>query len=245
MRYGIVSDIHSNLEALSAVLEVFGTVDMFLCPGDIVGYGPNPNECCSILRDLKPISVLGNHDAACVGRQSIEWFNPHAQAAILWTRERLAESHADYILGFPDIHSDERILMTHGSLRNPLDFEYIMSHWEAGESFPEMGDHPICFIGHTHIAEVYVQKADNLDADQISLYDGGKITVLPGYKYIVNCGSVGQPRDGNPLASYGIYDSDEGMIEVRRVEYDLAVTQNKMQEAGLPPALWQRLKYGM
>ena len=245
MRYGIVSDIHGNLEALSAVLEAIGAVDEILCPGDIVGYGPNPNECCEIISDLKAISVLGNHDAACVGLHNLEWFNPHAQTAILWTRDRLAKSHADRLLEHLEIHSGPEFLIVHGSLTQPLEFDYITSPWRAGESFAEMGKHAICFIGHTHIAEVYAHKLHHLGVDQIPMCEGGKITLAPSFKYIVNCGSVGQPRDGNPLASYGIYDSEENTIEICRVEYDMPTAQRKMIEAGLPDALWQRLEYGM
>lgn len=245
MRYGIISDVHANLEALNAVLERLNDVDAILCPGDIVGYGANPNECCAILRDLGATIVLGNHDAVCVGRMDIEWFNPHAQAAALWTAEHLAKQHSDYLLDLPLVERRQEFVVVHGSLAAPPEFEYITGPSQACRSFADMGEYALCFVGHTHVAEFYAQRIGNSGADQTLVPSPIKVRIKPGFHYIVNCGSVGQPRDGIPLASCGVYDTDSGTVEIIRVEYDIETAQAKMRDSGLPEVLWQRLEFGM
>jgi len=244
MRYGIISDIHSNLEALNAALESIQDVDVLLCPGDVVGYGPNPNECCELLREKQVVTILGNHDAAVIGSMPLDWFNPYARAAVEWTRDQLSPENHAYLEGLPLTHRSEHFIMVHGSLSSPELFDYITTPWDARPTFVEMPACAVCFIGHTHIAEFYSRKSGETWADQIGMAAGGTIDLKPGFLYIVNCGSVGQPRDFNPNAGVGVYDTEAAMVEIRRLEYPVSVTQEKMQDAGLPEPLWERLEYG-
>ena len=244
MRYGIVSDIHANLEALETALDSLGDVDALICQGDIVGYGPNPNECCDIIRERNAVTVLGNHDAAAVGCISLDLFNPYAREAIEWTRDQLTDANRDFLHGLPMIHRDEHFIMVHGSLNRPEEFEYIVSSWEARPTFAEMDPYKLCLISHTHIAEFYFQQLESEWADQVSMVSGGPIDLKPDFMYIINTGSVGQPRDFNPKAGFGVYDTDAGVVEIRRLEYPIEVTQAKMRGAGLPEPLWDRLEYG-
>lgn len=244
MIYGIVSDIHGNLEALRAVLDRIGKVDRLLCAGDVVGYGPDPEECFSLTRSLRAATVLGNHDAAVCGKMDLGWFNPDARAAAVWTRSMLSESSLQQLSLLPAALSFDEFVMVHGSLSAPMDFNYVFSASAARPCFDEMGDCSLCFIGHTHMSEVYVQECGTLSVDQIAFTDGGKLDLVPGFRYIVNFGSVGQPRDGNPQASCGIYDSGAQTIEVVRVRYDVFAVQKRMREMDLPEFLVKRLEFG-
>ena len=244
MRFGIISDIHSNLEALQQVLEKLRTVDKMICPGDIVGYGPDPRECCDALRALDCATVLGNHDAAVADRMEMSWFNPDAGRAIRWTRETLDDDSMHCLKSLPVTHWADEFIVVHGSLKDPLEFPYIFSPSAARPCFEEMKDYTLCFVGHTHIAEVYVQSIGSFGADQLEFARGGKLDFRPGFRYIVNCGSVGQPRDGNKDASFGIYDSEADIVEIIRVPYDIGAVQSKMRAAQLPRFLIERLEYG-
>jgi len=244
VRYGIISDIHSNLEALEAALDFLRDVDALICPGDIVGYGPNPNECCDIIRERNVLTVLGNHDAAAVGRMPLDWFNPFARKAIEWTADRLTAPNRLFLESLPPVHRSEHFVLVHGSLSSPERFDYIASPWEAGPTFAEMPPHDLCFIGHTHVAEYYPQRTGEFSADQVSMALGGTVALSAEFLYIINCGSVGQPRDYNPKAAVGIYDPEAGTVEIQRLEYPIAATQKKMRKAGLPKPLWTRLEFG-
>ncbi len=246
MRYAIIADIHGNLEAFNAVLNEIsdGDVDQFVCAGDIVGYGANPNECCSILRRLNAIVVLGNHDAVSINKLGLEWFNPHAKVSANWTSETLSKSNWDYLSQLEYTIHCEVFSLTHSSLRSPKEFSYIYSPIEANQCFDEMKDSTICFIGHTHIAEIYCKKNKDERIDHVRITEGGKIQLYPDYKYIVNCGSIGQPRDHNPRAAYALFDSENHTIEFRRVEYDIKSAQKKIISVGLPSFLAERLSYG-
>lgn len=245
MRYGIISDIHGNLEALRAVLERLGDVDKLICPGDIVGYGPDPNECCSIVMSLECETVLGNHDAAVADRIGIQRFNRNAKLAALWTRDVIDEGALNFLAHLPATCSREEFVLVHASLKNPLRFPYVSSAGSARECFEEMSDHALCFIGHSHISEVYVQKNESLDVDRLDFRRGGTLDLRREFRYIVNCGSVGQPRDGNPDASCGVYDSEADTVEIVRVPYDIAACQDKMRKAELPEFLIERLDCGV
>lgn len=245
MRYGIISDIHSNLTALDAVLEKLGDVDAMVSPGDVVGYGPDPNECCERLRSLGCITVIGNHDAAVAGLMDMSWFNADARRAALWTREVLSEANTRYIGALATSYASDHFLMVHATLAQPLAFHYVFSTSTARPCFEEMGDYKLCFIGHTHISEVYVQKVGTRTGiDQLSFRHGGRLDLRAGFRYIVNCGSVGQPRDGNPDAACGIYDSEANALEILRVPYDIGAVQSRMLAANLPGFLINRLEYG-
>jgi len=244
MRYGIISDIHSNLEALRAALEQIGEVDAYICPGDFVGYGADPNECCDIVRGLAPISVVGNHDAAVVGSFGLAWFNPIARAAAEWTASVLSEPNLAYLGRLKPTADIDSGIITHGSLDDPLDFRYIADSWTAAPTFDLMAETPVCFIGHTHIAEVYIAQPGVRGVDQIALTSGGRIEIKEGFRYMINCGSVGQPRDGEPTAACGLYDTGERTVKVMRAPYDVRTAQKKIRAAGLPQALADRLSVG-
>jgi len=244
VRYGIISDIHSNLEALEAALDSLQDVDALICPGDVVGYGPNPNECCDMIRERGVLMVLGNHDAAVVGRMALDWFNPFAREAIEWTANQLTAANRLFLEGLPLVHRSEHFVLVHGSLSSPEQFDYIASLWEAMPTFAEMPPHNLCFIGHTHIAEYYFQRTGELRADRMSMASGGTVELSAEFLYIINCGSVGQPRDYNPKAAVAIYDTEAGTVDIQRLEYPIAATQEKMREAGLPKPLWTRLEFG-
>lgn len=244
MRYGIVSDIHGNLEGLTAALTALGEIDVLICPGDIVGYGPDPNACCEIIRERNAICVLGNHDAVMVGELSLNWFNPVAAEALLWTREQITDENLSFLKELPLVHWNESFVLVHSSLSAPEEFDYITTAWDARPTFAEMGSCNLCIIGHTHIAEYYYQKVDGVWASRINMTPGGRIVLKEGVRYIVNSGSTGQPRDFDPRASAALYDSEAGTIDILRVEYPISLTQQKMRAAGLPEPLVQRLQYG-
>lgn len=244
MRYGIVSDIHSNATALRAVLERLGSVDKLISPGDVVGYGPDPNECCEMLRSRNCITVIGNHDAVVAGIIDSSWFNPDARQAALWNRDQLTAENLAYVGGLPVSYSADDFLLAHATLAQPLSFHYVFSPSTARRCFAEMTDYTLCFIGHTHISEVYVQRMGEQGADQLAFRKGGKVDLKDGFRYVVNCGSVGQPRDGNKDAGCGIYDSDEHTLEIIRVPYDVEQVQSRMRAASLPAFLISRLEYG-
>ncbi len=243
MIYGLISDIHGNLEALEAVLAELAGVEAFLCLGDIVGYGADPVACLQRVRALPDLTcVAGNHDLAAVGHYDVRWFNPYAGQAILWTSRQLAPEHKAYLSSLPLASDVPEAVLVHGSLAEPM--AYVTSAAEAMQCFDEMPD-GLCLIGHTHVAEYYRQRRETRFCEQVSLWGGGRVALEPDLRYLVNPGAVGQPRDGNPAASFGIYDADAKTIEVRRVSYDIPGAQAKMRQAGLPEYLIVRLTAGM
>lgn len=245
LRYGILSDIHSNLEALEVAIDSLSDADAFICLGDIVGYGPNPNECCEIIRSHNAVNVLGNHDAATTGNLSLEWFSHLARDAAEWTIDNLSAENQAYLQSIPYTHRIDGAVMVHGTLDSPEDFKYMMDELDSERTFEDMAVDIICLIGHTHVAEYYQKQSRSLHIKKFSMTYGGVIELKPDMQIIVNCGSVGQPRDGNRAASFGLYDSDAATIEIRRQSYPVEVTQKKMRDAGLQERLWTRLQYGM
>ena len=242
MRYGIISDLHSNYEALSAVLAQIDEhgVDRLLCLGDIVGYGPNPNECCDELRRRDCLAIAGNHDEAAISAEEPEAFNALARQAIAWTKGELSAANRAYLAELPREIDFERFSIVHGA---PIfHFDYILNVVDAQSAFPH-ATAPLTFIGHTHIAEVFFQD-DGGRAYHLKLANGGKIDIIDQCRYIINPGSVGQPRDHNPQASFAIYDEDRRVVEIRRVSYDVSRVQERMQRANLPPQLAERLTIG-
>jgi len=221
VRYGIIADIHGNLEALLAVLSrLEGKAEKLVCLGDIIGYGPDPNECCEILRKLGIPSVAGNHEKATTGELPLTWFNPNAAAAIRWTQKVILPENLEYIKGLPLTLDFPEFEIVHGSLVNPAE-EYLTSMAEAIPTFNLM-QKPLLFVGHTH-------RPLRLKYDK---------------KEIINPGSVGQPRDGDPWAAYFVYDTEKKEGELFRVNYDIEAVQNKMKAAGLPQFLIERLALG-
>ncbi len=240
MRYAVVSDLHSNLEALEAVLKEVQKegVDQLLCAGDLVGYGPDPAACLERLRKEGVQSVSGNHDLAAVGQMDLEWFNPYARAAAEWTMNHLPEREKQYLKDLPLIRKEGPVTLAHGSLHEPEQFHYLFDPEEAEPSL-KLQETPVAFIGHTHVPRIFIQTEEG-----ISLLDAGSIDLDPRSKYLVNVGSVGQPRDRDPRAAWCLYDEKAQHLEIRRVDYPIAQTQAKMRKARLPEFLIERLAYG-
>ncbi len=242
MRILIVSDIHANLAAFEAVLADAGAVDAVLCLGDIVGYGPDPNECVARLRALNPIvSLSGNHDWATLGKLDVEDFNGDAQKAIRWTQTVLTPDHRAYLAGLPPDGRLGDFTLAHASPRYPV-WEYILDTVTAAENFEHFST-PYCLVGHTHAASIFQQIGSNGSCDLL-LPEYGVPWGLGKQRLILNPGSVGQPRDADPRAAYAILDDEARTWEARRVAYPIEQTQARMREAGLPHRLIARLSYG-
>lgn len=245
MRYAIISDIHGNIEALERVLEELSDVDKVICLGDIVGYGANPNECCECIRSVCSIALMGNHDAAVIGIMDLCWFNPFAKDALLWTRQQLRQENLDFLKSLSSVKMvDNLFIAVHGSLRDPLE-EYILGEDVALASIRRMlSNVQVMFCGHTHIAEAYEWYPRTKVMGRVSLSKGGSIFISDERYYVINCGSVGQPRDYNPMASFLVYDAELKEVTVKRVRYDVDKAAKKIIEAGLPWALAMRLYCG-
>jgi len=210
--------------------------------GDIVGYGADPVACLKRVRALpRLICVAGNHDLAAIGRYDMTWFNPFARAAIAWTAEQLSAEHKSYLESLPlTAHADGAVIV-HGSL--PDEMDYITAPDEARVCFDAMpGD--LALIGHTHVTEYYRTHRGSRFPEQVPLWPGGDVEFRDGIRYIVNPGAVGQPRDGNPTASFGIWRVEDRVIEIKRVAYDMEAAQTKMKKAELPEYLVERLSGG-
>jgi predicted phosphodiesterase len=243
VKYLIFSDVHGNLEALSVVLEQIEAQkpDKVICLGDVVGYGPNPNECVQYVHEYAHITIMGNHDHAVLGLTDISYFNQYAKLAVLWTRQVLTDDHYRILQKYPLRISEEQILFVHSTPLHPERWDYIFNPLE-GQYYLQHLEEAICFIGHSHQPLFFKKDLE----DQI-IFDrkfSFSLPVQEGCKYIINVGSVGQPRDGNPDASFALYDTEKQIVEVKRLPYDLALTQQKMKDIGLPPFLIDRLAYG-
>lgn len=240
MRYAVLSDVHSNLEALDAAFALIRDDDAVLCLGDIVGYGPNPNECVEKIRARATATVLGNHDVAAIDDFGLAYFNPAAREAMKWTQGVLSAENRGWLdeLGY-EFRMPE-FLLVHGAPVNY--FEYILDKAAAARAFAAT-DAPIIFIGHTHIAEIYALHPDGT-IDHTHLQQGGEVPLREGVRYLVNVGSVGQPRDLNPRASFGFYDTVARTITVQRFDYPIASVQAKIASVHLPDALARRLLVG-
>jgi predicted phosphodiesterase len=238
--FAVISDVHSNLEALLAVLDDLKRIKIkdVLFLGDAVGYGPDPNECLSLLTKNCRILLAGNHDRAALDLREAQYFNPHAQAAVIWTAEVLSASSIRTLLNLPVIKAveEQNLLLVHSSPFEPEKWHYISSPAEATEAFDFFGER-ICLVGHSHVPFI----AEKPSSGKIQAYEE-EAEFRKGSRYLINVGSVGQPRDGDPRACYVIV-SDEGS-EIKRVEYPVNKTQKKMAEAGLPDMLIERLSYG-
>lgn len=244
MRFGVFSDIHSNLEAFEAILAFFKKerIQSFLCPGDIVGYGPNPNECVQLVSGLKRLQITGgNHDYAVVGMKDTSRFNDMAARALTWTKRRLKEETRGFLTRLPRLVDASLYTLAHGSPRDPID-EYLLTSRQYLDNL-EYFRTPVCFIGHTHVPSIFF--TDSLGRIQHKpLIEGETYAIDPQGKTIVNVGSVGQPRDGDTRAGAVIYDSDKNEIKMIRCAYDIKAVQDKMRQASLPLFLIERLNYG-
>jgi len=239
MRLAVLSDIHANLAALDAVCDELGSFDELWVLGDIVGYGPQPNEVIRRLQELGARAVTGNHDGAAIGTVDASWFNPDAQAAIEWTTTVLDENARAYLAALPEVRSDGELTAVHGSPREPI-WEYITDATIAAANLGAFETRH-CLYGHTHLPVVY--RSDGIHVTVIPATASSPI-VLDARRALINPGSVGQPRDGNPAASYLVLDYEAGTAEFHRVRYDIALTQRLMRDAGLPRWLVERLAIG-
>ncbi len=242
MRYAILADIHANLAALEAVLgdiEEKGGVDAWWCLGDIVGYGPDPSECIELLRKHNPVCIAGNHDLGAIGKLDLSYFNPAAATACQWTAGRLNPSDSKYLESLPLTVTKGDFCLVHGSPAEPL-LEYVVSTGIAAKNFAFF-DTPYCLVGHTHAPLAFKQVGATCSSITLSPNIG---LVLGAHRMIINPGGVGQPRDGDPRASYAIYESEGSVLRLHRVAYDINSTQDKMVRAGLPMPLVSRLQEG-
>jgi len=224
MRIAIISDIHSNLEALENVLRRIDSlkVDKVCCLGDIVGYGPNPNECVELIKKTTDIVVMGNHDSAVINQTDIILFNSYAKEATEWTRRVISDENYEYLLELPLKISKGNILYVHSTPLIPEDWNYILTQYGAEKQF-NFFDEEVCFIGHSHRAEIFHCVDD---------------------RKIINAGSVGQPRDGDPRACFAVYDTETKQCEFIREEYDITTVFKKIVKAGLNEFLGERLLVG-
>lgn len=239
MRLAVLSDIHANLAALDAVREDLPTVDETWVLGDIVGYGPQPNQVVQALQELGARSVMGNHDGAAIGTVDVSWFNPEAATAIEWTATVVDENARAYLASLPEVRRDGELTAVHGSPRDPT-WEYVTGPQVAAANLRAF-DTRLCLHGHTHVPVIFRAEEERIDV--VPATPDAPIRLNAG-RALVNPGSVGQPRDGNPAASYLVLDTDAGTAEFRRVRYDVARTQELMREVGLPMRLVERLSYG-
>lgn len=243
MKYGVFSDVHGNYQALKAVLEFYrkNGVEDFICCGDIVGYGPQPQECAETLRGLKNLAiVMGNHDAALAGKMDIKWFNTNAVWAIEFSRKMMTGCELAYVAALPERVDNPDFTLVHGSPRKPLT-EYMLSEMQFSDNADAWAVSP-CFIGHSHMPLYFRERPDSLPETDF-LKPLTKIS-LAGARVMLNPGSVGQPRDGDPRAACGIYDAEKKTFELYRVFYDVEATQRLMGELKMPALLAERLSFG-
>jgi diadenosine tetraphosphatase ApaH/serine/threonine PP2A family protein phosphatase len=235
VKLALLSDIHSNLEALDAVLEALPAVDRIIVLGDIVGYGPEPNEVIERLRSVQARAVRGNHDQAMLDPSMLEQFNPHAAAAARWTRDVLTPDSLAFLDELPFYGRIGRHRVVHGSPRKPYIWEYILDELQALEILVRLGER-YCFFGHTHLPRIFTESGEQIP-------EGEDWIELPP-SALVNPGSVGQPRDGNPDAAFAVVDLSRPAVLFQRVPYDVETTQAKILRAGLPAVEAARLALG-
>lgn len=241
MRILLLSDIHSNLAAFEAVLADAGTFDKIWCLGDLVGYGPQPNECIDRLMDLPNICVAGNHDWAAIGQLDVSMFNPDAMRACLWTREQLTPHHVDVLRSLPDMLVDGEFTIVHGSPSDPI-WEYVSAEKYADANWSSF-DTVYCLVGHTHVPVVFQYAGIDKRCREMFL-PWHEAVPLGRQRLFLNPGGVGQPRNNDPRACYAILDLAAYTVEQRRVAYPVADTQRLMLAAGLPARLVTRLSLG-
>ncbi len=243
MRILIISDIHSNHVALDTVLKQAGTVDRVWCLGDVVGYGPEPNECIATLSKLDPLCLAGNHDWVVTDRLDSEEFNSDARRAVLWTRERLTVDNLEWLHSLPERVAPQlgKFTLVHGSPRHPI-WEYVLTPPVARANF-SLFDTPVCLMGHTHVPVIFHLNASRRAVTAEPFLEDTPLT-LGTEKVMINPGSVGQPRDGDPRASYALLETETMTMVHHRVDYDIRATQAKMEQAQLPSRLIARLTYG-
>lgn len=245
-RFLVFSDVHANLTALEAVLGAAdGLWDWAMCLGDVVGYGPDPNEVIDRILQLNAFTIRGNHDKACCGAQYAD-FNPTAQAAVEWTFRQLRPDNRAWLRKLPGgpVSNENGYVFVHGSFED--EDKYLFSSEEAERSL-DLAPMPVTFFGHTHVQGGFVRENGQVEAFRPT-YASGELSVAlaldPTVRYLINPGSVGQPRDGDPRAAFALVDPERGGVEYRRIAYDIAAVQQRMEKAGLPEPLVLRLAFG-
>jgi diadenosine tetraphosphatase ApaH/serine/threonine PP2A family protein phosphatase len=237
----IISDVHANLTALEAVLLDAGQVDAVWCLGDIVGYGPDPNQCVQRIQELSGlVCLLGNHDAAVCGKIDVAAFNSEARMGVFWTRDEIEDQHKGFLLGLESHAIVDSVYLAHGSPREPI-WEYVMDTRTAMSNF-DLFETPFCFVGHSHFPLKFQERNDQYTADLSIPQVGSTTSMIP--RAIYNPGSVGQPRDRDPRAAYAIYDSNRQTWTCCRVAYDIPRVQLRMRAAKLPERHIKRLGAG-
>lgn len=240
MRIAVLSDIHANVPALDAVLADAGAVDAIWHLGDVVGYGPDPDGVVERLRAVGAVGVRGNHDVAAVGGTEIDWFNPEARRAMEWTRTAISSGTREWLGALPERLTLEGAELVHGSPREPI-WEYVTSIAVAGANLDVLGPR-LGLHGHTHIPIAFVEDGTRIERIRPRR---GETLELRGRRALVNPGSVGQPRDGDPAASYLVLDPEAGLVTWHRVAYAIEAVQRAMHAAGLPASLRARLTVGL
>ncbi len=244
MRYGIFSDTHANLPALEAVLREFEAekVDKLVCLGDSVGYGPQPNECCDLIRSVAPVAILGNHDAAVSGRMDYSYYYEAARDALDLHNRVLTAENLEWLKGLPYAEQEGDVHFCHGSPLDHEEFEYIFNTEQAATCIPIWDDlGQVTFVGHSHLCKSFA-----ITKERVHEVVTKDFEVHREFRYIISVGSVGQPRDHDPRASYTVYDSDVGLFNFKRVEYDISrVAQFIFEEEGLSDSFGARLFAGV
>jgi len=245
MRYLIISDIHANVTALDAVLaDAEGQFEKIWCLGDVVGYGPHPNECVERLNEYDHLCIAGNHDWAALDKLDVDEFNSNARFAALWTRKQLTPDSKTYLDNLPlHLLEEEVFTLVHGSPRHPI-WEYILYPKIAQVNF-EHFETTYCLVGHTHNPVVFAEGETPGAMCQIMPVEPGlHVQKLNARRLIINPGSVGQPRDGDPRAAYALLNTETMELQIKRVAYDIIAVQELMKAYNFPPKLWNRLAFG-
>jgi diadenosine tetraphosphatase ApaH/serine/threonine PP2A family protein phosphatase len=241
VKIAVFSDVHGNLEALEAVLatEAFRSADRVICLGDVIGYGADPSDCLARSREVAERLLLGNHESAVAHPQELAFFNGYARRAIEWTRDRLSEAEREFIASLPYLHREPPdLLFVHAAPTDPPAWEYIIDFHTALREMSGFTER-LCFVGHSHVP-LAVEAPDSGQPRPLAF----PLSMRDGAKYLVNVGSVGQPRDGDPRAAFALLDTDARSVALHRVEYPIAVAQEKILAADLPAYLAARLARG-
>lgn len=241
MKIAILSDIHSNLEALEAVLDRVKKegVNRTICLGDVVGYGPDPNACIERIMESADVVLAGNHDHGVVDLTPLEHFNDVAREAAEWTKTVLKSEHSGWLAGLDMVHEEGNLLAVHATPAEPSKWHYLFSEAEIETNLAAM-TLPLCFVGHSHMPVAFVQDG----AGDIVVQSANKIRFAEGRKYLINVGSIGQPRDGDPRAAFGIYEVEDNAFRLERFPYNIPSVQEKMRRFRLPIRLIERLSVG-
>ncbi|MCA9730812.1 MAG: metallophosphoesterase family protein [Deferribacteres bacterium] len=241
MRYGLISDIHANLEALEAVLSELekAKVDDILCLGDLIGYGPDPDKCVELVRTNTKYTIAGNHDHAILGLIDTRFFNDFAKKSVEWTKVQLSQTSLEFLHTLPLVAKEENFTLVHASPARPEAWNYILSVDDASDNFNYIQG-ICCFVGHSHVPIILEKNYD----ETVSVIRKFELELQKDKQYIINIGSVGQPRDLDPRAAYAIFDTSVCEFELKRVRYDMSKTQKKIIERGLPVYLAERLSTG-